>query len=273
MSNNNIYNANAGKGKIFVGMILLLIGGVLLLQQFTYFIIPWWLWRWPTWLILIGLYSGAKNNFRSLGWLIMVAIGGIFLFDDIFPGIHFRNLVWPAVLILVGFWLITGRHKTTGCLNIKSRRRKPWEADYVVKPEVTSPDGTTSTEEPVTGDPFDTKYAYGDDYVNTTSVFGSVNKMILSKDFKGGTVVNVFGGTELNFTQADIKGKVYIDVTQLFGGIKLFVPPHWQVTSDIAAIFAGIDDKRRNTTIPLDPDKVLVLTGTSIFAGIEIRSF
>ena len=100
-----------------------------------------------------------------------------------------------------------------------------------------------------------------------------MHKNILSKDFQGGEVINIFGGTELNFTQADISGKVYIDVTQLFGGIKLIVPPHWQVTSDMAAIFAGIDDKRRPGMNALDPDKILVLKGTSIFAGVEIRSF
>jgi len=64
-----------------------------------------------------------------------------------------------------------------------------------------------------------------------------------------------------------------IDVTQVFGGIKMIVPPHWQVVPDLAAVFAGIDDKRMKSTATPGSDKVLVLKGVSIFAGVDIRSF
>jgi len=66
---------------------------------------------------------------------------------------------------------------------------------------------------------------------------------------------------------------VIIDITQVFGGTKIIVPSHWQVVSDLAAVFAGMDDKRiKNTAMP-NSDKILVLKGVSIFAGIDIRSF
>jgi predicted membrane protein len=78
-----------------------------------------------------------------------------------------------------------------------------------------------------------------------------VKRTILSKDFKGGDIVNIFGGTDLDLTQADINGRVVIDITQLFGGIKLIIPPHWQVTSDVAAVFSNVDDKRRSMGTPL----------------------
>jgi len=92
MSNENIYQKPGG-GKILVGILLLFFGGALLLQQITFFIIPNWFWRWPTWLIVIGLWSGAKNNFRSSGWVIMVLVGLIFLADDILPGINLPRLL------------------------------------------------------------------------------------------------------------------------------------------------------------------------------------
>ncbi|MFD2145517.1 hypothetical protein [Mucilaginibacter antarcticus] len=83
----------------------------------------------------------------------------------------------------------------------------------------------------------------------------------------------MFGGAELDFTQADINGRVYVDVTQIFGGTKIIVPAHWMVVSDISAVFAGVDDKRIRTNTPLDSNKVLVLKGISVFAGIDIRSY
>jgi predicted membrane protein len=82
----------------------------------------------------------------------------------------------------------------------------------------------------------------------------------------------VFGGAELDFTQADIQGRVVIDITQIFGGTKIIVPSNWQVVSDLAAVFASVDDKRINRGI-LDNDKILVLKGVSIFAGVDVRSY
>jgi hypothetical protein len=51
------------------------------------------------------------------------------------------------------------------------------------------------------------------------------------------------------------------------------VPADWDVKSDIVAIFGGIEDKRSLESISINPGKVLLLKGTSIFAGIEIRNF
>ena len=85
--------------------------------------------------------------------------------------------------------------------------------------------------------------------------------------------MNVMGGTELNFSQSDIKGEVPIQLTQVFAGTKIVVPSDWDVRSDIVAIFGGIEDKRSIENSAINPEKVLVLKGMSIFAGIEIRNF
>ena len=53
----------------------------------------------------------------------------------------------------------------------------------------------------------------------------------------------------------------------------MIVPSHWTVVSDVAAVFSGFDDKRVRTAVPQDPNKVLVLKGISIFAGVDIRSY
>jgi predicted membrane protein len=85
--------------------------------------------------------------------------------------------------------------------------------------------------------------------------------------------VNIFGGAEVDFTQADINGRIIIDITQIFGGTKIIVPSNWQVVSDMAAVFASVDDKRIKTTVNGDSNKILVLKGVSIFAGVEVRSY
>jgi len=53
---------------------------------------------------------------------------------------------------------------------------------------------------------------------------------------------------------------------------KIIVPAHWEVRSEVTAMFAGFEDKRQQPAIT-NPDKVLILDGTSIFGGIELKNF
>lgn len=245
-------------GKVIAGLIILIAGILLLVRQLGYFV-PVWIFTWPMLLIIIGLASGIKHKFKSVGWVFMVAIGSLFLADKIEPGFQITQYGWPVLIIFIGIWLIFGRSRNHTCGPRGGNRRKRWEQRFR---ESTSVDPETNAAAPK-----------GDDYLDTVSVFGGVTKRIFSKDFKGGDVVNIFGGSEIDFTQADIHGRVTMDVTQIFGGTKIIVPANWQVISDLAAIFGGIDDKRNVSASVANTDKILVLKGTSIFAGIEIRSY
>jgi predicted membrane protein len=254
------YNRRPGKNKALAGFLLIAVGAVFLLHQLNLFFFPYWLFSWPMLLICIGLYSGAKHNFRNPGWFIMVLIGGFFLLDKMLPW-NFSHTFWPLIIIIIGLKMIfsrnskwSGRNKISGV---------DWHAG--VTP------GTEIPNDPLTDEAYDPQ-PLGDDSINAISIFGNTKKTVLSKNFKGGDIVNIFGGAEIDLTQADINGRVIIDVTQMFGGVKLKVPPHWHITTDVVALFAGIDDKRKQFTEPAN-DKVLVLRGTSLFAGIDIRSF
>ena len=77
----------------------------------------------------------------------------------------------------------------------------------------------------------------------------------------------------MNFGQADISTTATIDITQLFGGTNLVVPPHWNIKSEIVCVFGGIEDKRHLIKDAPESKKVLVLRGTCIFGGIDIKSY
>ena len=85
-----------------VGVILLAIGGVYMARQFGVDF-PRWFISWEMLLIAIGIVIGFKSQFRDIGWLILIAIGLVFLADDFF---RVKNLVLPAILILVGLFII-----------------------------------------------------------------------------------------------------------------------------------------------------------------------
>jgi predicted membrane protein len=61
-------------------------------------------------------------------------------------------------------------------------------------------------------------------------------------------------------------------VVQVFGGTKIIVPANWTVHSEMVAIFGGIEDKRP-PQLNVAAEKVLVIVGTSLFGGIDIKSF
>lgn len=112
-----------------------------------------------------------------------------------------------------------------------------------------------------------------EDFVNTTCIFGGTKKVVLSKNFKGGDLVNVFGGAEIDLTQADINDKAVIEVTAIFGGATLIVPSNWEVKSTVITIFGGINDKRKIAALTEQTGKKLILKGTVIFGGVEIKSY
>ena len=111
-----------------------------------------------------------------------------------------------------------------------------------------------------------------EDYIDTTSIFGGVHKKVVSKNFRGGDVVTFLGGSEIDLSQAEIIGTARLDVTQVMGGTKIIVPAHWEVRSEVTALFAGFEDKRQQPAM-INPEKVLIIDGTSIFGGIELKNY
>jgi predicted membrane protein len=284
MNNDIEHPKDPNKGKSVAGIILLAIGGLLLLQQFNIFFIPDHITLWPLWLIFLGAYIGSRSRYKKPSWIMLVGLGVLLLFSKNID--NSDRILWPLAIIGFGMWLILRRNKNFSAEQLgrdfkngnwdKWGKKDPFQfdksqtVDYTVKDE----GGETPPFDPYASkqEQYNAKYS-GDDYIDTVSIFGGVNKTILSKQFRGGDIVNIFGGAELDFTQADINGRVVIDITQIFGGTKIIVPSNWQVVSDLAAVFASVDDKRIRSTASVGSEKVLVLKGVSIFAGVDIRSY
>jgi predicted membrane protein len=260
-----------GSGGLWAGLFLLLVGGVLLLDQLG-FPLPDYLFNWHVLLIAIGLFLGLRHNFRGGAWLILIAIGGVYMIQDYYPNIELHRFIWPGVLILAGlmFILRPRRHfrdhwhhewKEEWKQNWKQQWRDDWERKRRDRSGNTNFNTGSNSQ----------RYT-PEDFIDATSIFGGVHKKMVSKNFKGGDIVTIMGGTEIDLTQADFTGVARLDVTQVMGGTKIIVPAHWEVRSEVTAIFAGFEDKRQQPAIQ-NPDKVLIIEGTSIFGGIELKNF
>jgi len=252
-------------GRIWSGLLLLVVGGLLLARQIGADI-PDWMFHWPMLLIAIGLLLSLKSGFRNTGGFIMILVGVAFLLNDIIPNAHMQDFIWPGILIIAGIIFI---------MKPKSRAKKQWDKwednpkDWNNYKEQFNKNPVITETIPVTG----TATEESGEYIEVNAVFGSINKLILSKNFKGGEVNCFMGGSEINLLQADIKHKVQLEVNNVFGGTKLIVPGNWYIKNEITAVFGGVEDKRNANISAIDPDKVLVLKGACVFGGLELRNF
>lgn len=240
-------------GHVWTGVFILLIG-VAALVKATVTDLPDWVFSWQMFLIVLGLFLGLKHGFKGGAWFILILVGGAFLVRDIYPDLALRRYIWPTVLIVIGAFII-----------IKPRKRH-WSCADDSKKGGQGPGAENAT---IIDESYDTK----EDFVDSTSIFGGAKKNIISKNFKGGDLVNIFGGTEVDLTRADFTGTATVELTTIFGGTKFVVPSNWTIKSEAVIIFGGLEDKRNMQSIGDNQDKVLLLKGTVIFGGIEIKSF
>lgn len=234
--------------------LLIIAAGVLILLRNLDFPFPDFLFTWPMIVILVGFVMAVREGFKPGGWLIVIAVGVFFLSRNfLFPDFELRTFFWPAILIAVGLSFVIGWNK------MSCRRNKISTDSNFIKDDTSF----------VTGASVDD--SNGEDVVDAAAVFGAVKKNVYAKNFKGGEVVCIFGGTEINLMQADFTGTIKIEVVCIFGGATLIIPPHWQIRSEASAIFGGIEDKRPRPA-GISTDKIVILDGFVMMGGIDIKS-
>jgi predicted membrane protein len=270
MEEQNIHSRKPSpNGRRWAGAVLLLVGGVLLLRQ-TGYPMPSWLFTWPMILIVFGLFVGAKHRFTDFSWLVFIFIGSVFLADEIYPGLNLKLYTIPIVIMAVGLLFILSPRRNCNNGRFRGRFRNRFrDGEFGYHPE---PAAAKPVQDSMTGFAPEMSKPGQDTILDVTSIFGGVKKKVLSKQFQGGEVTCVFGGAEINLSNADFNSPISIDVTNIFGGTKFIIPANWEVRSEVTAIFGGIDDKRPQTANVV-PEKTIVLNGTIMFGGVEVNSF
>lgn len=94
-------------------------------------------------------------------------------------------------------------------------------------------------------------------------------RSIGSQNFSGGEAIAVMAGCEVDLSLARMSGEAVIDVLAFWGGIEILVPRGWQVVSRVTPIVGGYANY---TAAAPESAPRLVLRGTSIMGGIEVRN-
>ncbi|MBI4311101.1 MAG: hypothetical protein HY681_04895 [Chloroflexi bacterium] len=107
------------------------------------------------------------------------------------------------------------------------------------------------------------------DTINLVTLFGGAERSITSQAFRGGKVVSIFGGSELDMREARLAPGATLEVTALFGGAELKVPKDWRVDVEGTALFGGIENNQRQA---IEPDAPTLLVRSSVtFGGLEVK--
>lgn len=226
MSQNNI------SARWVIGILLLVIGGMLLLERVSLFsfnfYMPWWVFSWHTMMIIIGVIILTTTSNRSAG-IIVIAIGVFTMLP------HW----WPLLLILLGAYLLT-RGKVSDMHFTSMNSSIGNDPDFI--DVVTIFGGTNKI--------FQSGNFRGG---NITAIFGGSDINLYGCKLAEGVsyieVTTIFGGSSI---QAPSDWNIQIDVTPIFGGAE--------------------DKRIKSPNIVLDTTRVLVIKGATIFGGIDIKN-
>jgi predicted membrane protein len=219
---------------LVLGLLVIASGAAMLADRFG-LLNSWTLFNtlWPIGLIVLGIAALLQSSTRPMGVLSIVAGALLFARERHWIDFDIWQIIPPILLLWIGGIIV-------------------WRA-FSPTPFRPAPEDRP------------------DNYISSNVVFSGTDLRPVSRSFTGANLSSVFGGIKLDLSDADIQGDTaVIDLFAMFGGIELHVPSNWTVRTDTAVVMAGLSDNRRPTNEP--SNKTLILRGTAIFAGVDIRN-
>lgn len=262
------------KPRATLGLILIVLAVLLFLNNIGIRVLSTVLGHWPLIALALGAYLlvGQRErpaSQRGVGPFVLLAVGAVGLLTR-YGFWHFNTatLIGPVVLLVVGLYLFRPDRFN----------RKP---DRPSAPRLPANDdqGRSEAAESAPEDAdqaakSDTSDLLNDNKIDVFTLLGGSQYVSRSQKLKGGNVLCVLGGAELDLREADTEDQVLtIDVLAFMGGAEIRIPAHWQVTVKAFSLLGGISNR---TTCLADkmgvPSKHLVITGFAIMGGIELKN-
>ena len=235
--------------------LLFLAAGVLLFAFNTGLLEPAYkkiVFSWQMLLVAIGfvcLFSRGKWT----GGIVLMLVGGFFILPKLkIEGLEFVSQnVWALVFIIVGVFVICGaiRGKYSFYLchewsdSEKLHKKSGWKNHK-------SPSGQ----------------------IDRNFVFSGAKEQWDMKNFRGGEINTVFGGAEIDLSEAQLaEGVHHLEINAVFGGIVLYVPIDWNIEIQKTQAFGAFEDKRPKPGFEIDESKTLIIEANAVFGGGEIK--
>lgn len=215
-------------GFFWLALGVLLFGRIFGWWEFTLFFPGWW-----TLLIIIPSAIGMiKYGFGCISTICFI-LGMLMLLTYQLPEFITTDLVWkliaPIILIVIGVNVIV----RSLFVSTKEAIDKSIE---LPKPEYTA--------------------VFNGQYFNQAG------------PFYGGSVDAVFGSAKLDLRNAQIDRDIVINITNVFGGTEIYLPPKVKLKVSSVGLFGGTETKRKNAA---DADATIYINSLCMFGGVNLR--
>ncbi|MCL2097210.1 MAG: cell wall-active antibiotics response protein [Bacteroidales bacterium] len=239
---------------VLIGMLIITAGILLLL--FKAEVLPSAckpvIFSWPMILICIGLVSLCSRDNRDFGLLLML-IGGFFLLPKLnIEGFSFINENrWAIILIIIGVIIVyKALFEKKQYFYWKLQSNKDYQHNYSKFKSNSNEPG----------------------YLYREYVFGGSKESVTTKNFKGGKISCVFGGIELDLSEAELaEGVSHLELHTVFGGIIICVPVDWNIEIQHHDVLGHVEDKRPKRSVEMNKDKILIIHTHVVLGGGEIK--
>lgn len=231
-------------GLIFFGVIILL-DRAGIIESFSFMDL------WPIILVIIGINTfskvrnGASHYFIGLAFVLS---GGVLLLRNFELIPYFRiswQIIWPVWLIFIGLKIFINNRDNSNSDNEN--------------------DGNGENINRSKGD--------DEDYIDQTAFLSGTDFRYSSKTLKGGNLSAVMGGCKVILTDADMANdKLTLNVFAFWGGIEIYIPKNWKLNVKGIPIMGAIEHKIISEENGVRKNKTLIIKGTVIMAGVEIKS-
>ncbi|KAF0151520.1 MAG: transmembrane protein [Ignavibacteria bacterium] len=210
---------------------------------------------------------------------IMLVLVGAMLFlrnseflDFMIPDFFYQ---WEVIFVIFGLLFITlAKNKTVGsvfvAIGLFSLYPGLWPLVFVAIGAYIIFGFKFNSKPPEEGNDF----AARNNQIEQVNIFGGGNKFVTAESFKGGSIVSIFGGSEVNLTGSKLaEGDNVLETISIFGGCTIIVPKDWNVLIDVFPLFGGFSDSRlRDPNQVYEPNKTLLIKGIALFGGGEVKT-
>jgi hypothetical protein len=218
------------------GLIIMFVGVVLTLDVLELVNARDILRFWPVALIAFGVANMTQAGDR--GGLVrgglMTFFGSWWLLTMLHVlPSHSWRLFWPLLLVLAGAALVAQTMQRTA--------------------------------DPPRGDP--------NERITIVGILGGGNRTSTANPFRGGDLVAVMGGGQVDLRRAVIPPgeQAVIDIVSMMGGFEIIVPESWAVDDRTMPIMGGVGNETRPLATAGAPP-TLVLRGVMFMGGVNIRN-
>ncbi len=114
--------------------------------------------------------------------------------------------------------------------------------------------------------------------VSMFSVWSSTRRATTTTNFQGGDITAIMGGAQLDLRMASIPAgqDAVLDITAVMGGVEIFVPYSWEVSTPILPFMGAVEDERlppiqQDPNAPRAAGGRLVIRGFVMMGGVAIK--